>query len=112
MYDFDVIPLAVNNIGSIVPHLSQYLTGQQSGASNIPKIRKTKYIVDPTDGDGGVRWADGDIDNPNTRRDMYAYMYPEGSAFEIPFNANADGDLVTEYWPSVRTLIKNALTVK
>jgi hypothetical protein len=29
---------------------------------------------------------------------------------EVPINANPYGDLVTEYWTSVRVLIKQSLT--
>jgi LCP family protein required for cell wall assembly len=98
VYDFDPVPLAVNNIGSTVSDLSRFINNRTSGGIEMPKIRKTKYVCDPTCGDGGTRWVDGDIGNPNTKRDMEKGLYPNGAGIEIPFNANADGDLVTEYW--------------
>lgn len=109
VYDFDPVPLAVNNIGSTISDLSRYINDRTPGGVEMPKIRKTKYICDPTCGDGGIRWADGDIGNPNTQRDMQKGVYPNGAGMEIPFDANADGDLVTEYWTSVRTLIKGCV---
>lgn len=107
VYDFDPVPLAVNNIGSTVSDLSRYINNRTSGGIEMPKIRKSKYVCDPTCGDGGIRWVDGDTGNPNTQRDMQKGIYPSGAGIEIPFNANADGDLVTEYWTSVRVLIKS-----
>ncbi len=109
VYDFDPVPLAVNNIGSTVSELSRYIKDRPSGGIEMPKIRKTKYICDPTCGDGGTRWVDGDAGNPNTQRDMQKGLYPDGAGIEVPFNANADGDLVSEYWLSVRELVKTSL---
>ncbi len=109
VYDFDPIPLAVNNIGGTIPNLGRYLAARTSDGIDLPKINKTKYVADPSNGDGGVRWADGDVNNPFTKRDLQSGVYPEGSGITIPFDANANGDLTTEYWPSVRSLVKNSL---
>jgi len=78
----------------------------------MPQIRRTSYICDPTCGDGGIRWVDGDTGNPNTQRDMQKGVYAPGAGMEIPFDANADGDLVSEYWTSVRGVVKNILLGK
>ncbi len=110
VYDFDPVPLAVNNIGSTVSDLSRFINNRTPGGIEMPKIRKTKYVCDPTCGDGGTRWVDGDIGNPHTQRDMQKGLYPDGLGIEIPFEANADGDLVTEYWRSVRGLIRDTVS--
>jgi hypothetical protein len=112
VYDFDPVSLAVNNIGATAGELKKYLDNKQTGGLQMPQIRKTTYICDPTCGDGGIRWVDGDTGNPNTIRDMQKGVYPPGGGIEIPFDANADGDLVTEYWTSVRAVIKNILMSK
>jgi hypothetical protein len=109
VYDFDPVSLAVNNIGATVAELKRYLDHNQTSGLQMPQIRRTTYICDPTCGDGGIRWVDGDTGNPNTIRDMQKGVYPLGAGIEIPFDANADGDLVTEYWTSVRAVIKKAL---
>lgn len=109
VYDFDPIPLAVNNIGTTAAELKKYMDTKPASGLAMPQIRKTSYICDPTCGDGGIRWVDGDIGNPNTARDIQKGVYPEGAGMEIPFNANADGDLVSEYWTSVRAVVKNIL---
>jgi hypothetical protein len=112
VYDFDPASLAVNNVGSIASDLGKYVNSRQASGIEMPKIRKTKYLCDPTCGDGGVRWVEGDIGNPNTQRDMQKGIYPNSAGMEIPYNANADGDLITDYWLSVRSLVKNALLEK
>jgi hypothetical protein len=100
-YDFAPVPLIVNNIGAILPHLKEL--GSKEGA--IPTLGRSLYVVDPCCGDGGVRWADGDP-NAITKRDLAAGVYPDaGKGTQIPFNANPYGDLVQEYWPSVRRLV-------
>ncbi len=109
VYDFDPVPLAVNNIGATVVELRKYMDNKPSGGLQMPQIRKTSYVCDPTCGDGGIRWVDGDTGNPNTLRDLQKGVYPPGAGMEVPFEANADGDLVTEYWPSVRAVVKNIL---
>lgn len=109
VYDFDPVPLGVNNIGSTVSDLNRYVNNRTAGGIEMPKIRKTKYVCDPTCGDGGTRWVDGDVGNPNTVRDMQKGLYPQGAGMEIPFDANAEGDLITEYWASVRSLIRDSL---
>jgi LCP family protein required for cell wall assembly len=110
VYDFDPVPLAVNNIGSTVSDLSRFMNNRTPGGSEMPKIRKSKYVCDPTCGDGGTRWVDGDIGNPNTQRDIQKGLYPDGAGIEVPFDANAEGDLVTEYWGSVRGLIRDTVS--
>lgn len=109
VYDFDPIPFAVNNIGGTLPNLGRYLAARTSSGINLPKISKTTYVADPSNGDGGVRWADGDVNNPFTKRDLESGVYPAGAGLTIPYDANANGDLITEYWPSVRSLVKNTL---
>lgn len=112
VYDFDPVSLAVSNIGSTAGELKKYMDNKQTGGLQLPQIRKTSYICDPTCGDGGIRWVDGDTGNPNTIRDVQKGVYPPGAGMEIPFDANADGDLVTEYWTSVRAVVKNILLGK
>ncbi|MBI5301166.1 MAG: LCP family protein [Chloroflexi bacterium] len=108
-YDFDVIPLAVNNIREATASLDK-LSKSSSRQVQLPKIGRTLYIVDPAHGDGGVRWVEGDaIENPISKKDIETNIYPH-LAYEVPSGANPYGDLVTEYWRPVRVLLRDRLT--
>jgi hypothetical protein len=88
----------------VIPFAEKMRSG--GGYLKMPKIDTSVYVVDPAQGDGGVRWVEGDVAvNPITKRDfeMGVYVNPY---FEIPLNANPYGDQVTEYWGSVRDLVK------
>ena len=99
--DFAPLPLVVDTIGATIPHLKEL--GNHEAA--IPALGRSLYVVDPCCGDGGVRWADGDP-NAITQRDLAAGVYPDaGKGTQVPFGANPYGDLVSEYWPSVRRLV-------
>jgi hypothetical protein len=75
----------------------------------LPRINQSKYIVDPAQGDGGVQWVGANAAvNSLTRKDVEDGVYPSMD-MEIPINANPYGDLPTEYWTSVRTLVETAL---
>ncbi len=106
VYDFDPLPLIVNNIGSTTASLSRANT---SGEIQMPKIYRSKYIVDPAHGDGGVQWVTANAaHNPITKRDIDNGVYPSRD-MEVPITANPYGDLPSEYWSSVRTLVKISL---
>ncbi len=107
-YDFDVIPLAVNNIREATASLDKL--SKSSRQAQLPKIGRTVYIVDIAHGDGGVRWVEGDArENPISKKDLDSGVYPH-LAYEVPGGSNPYGDLVTEYWGPVRKLIFNKLT--
>ncbi len=110
-YDFDPVALFVNNLGEIITGAGNVLASKGSCELGASKIAKTIYIVDPSVGDGGVQWVSANAaSNPITRRDLERGLYPgDGWGVEIPFDANPYGDLVTEYWGSVRALIKQKL---
>lgn len=75
----------------------------------LPEIDSALYIVDPCCGAGGVRWVNGDP-YPLTQADISQGVYPDkGESTQIPFDANPYGDLATEYWGSVRTLVRQFL---
>ncbi len=111
-YDFDPVALVINNIGGLgsgLPELFKY----QTCSFGAPRLNQTKYIVDPGSGgsDGGVRWAQADATlNPITRRDIDSEVYEAGGlGVAVPLDGNPYGDLVTDYWSSVRALVKQTM---
>jgi hypothetical protein len=107
VYDFDPLALIVNNIGNTTASLHRTVT--QSDEMDLPRIDRSRYIVDAAHGDGGVQWVTPNaVDNPITQKDIDAGVY-KPIDFEVPLNANPYGDLVTEYWTSVRTLVRYTL---
>jgi hypothetical protein len=103
--DFDPSALIVNNIGAMLGNLDK-LISQRSSGFPMPAIERTTYIVDPAQGDGGVQWVNANAAvNPITRRDIDARVYPNLD-YEVPIDANPYGDLPSEYWTSVRTLVR------
>jgi hypothetical protein len=103
-FDFDPISMLVNNLSSIAN------ISASSQNARLPQIRKTIYIVDPAQGDGGVQWINANAAmNPITQRDIAAGVYAALDT-AIPFDANPYGNLVTEYWQSVRAVVKQSLT--
>ncbi len=109
VYDFDPIPLMVNNIGSTTASLQKSLATNAGSEMRMPKIDQSKYIVDPAHGDGGVQWVNANAAvNPVTKKDIDAGVYTSLD-LEVPINANPYGDLVSDYWTSVRVLTKRTL---
>lgn len=105
-YDFDIVALGVNNIGNITSRLGTVTSQRPSADAFMPEINKTIYIADPANGDGGVQWVGANAAvNPITQRDLQdgKYMTPD---MTIPLDANPYGDLVTGYWPSVRSIVR------
>lgn len=87
--DFDFAPEAL-----VLKMLAGAADGyQRSEGLGFPDFGKKIYLVDGAHGDGGVRWA----------KEYLWYM-------EIPIGIlNPNGDLVKEYWPSVRAKVKELL---
>ncbi len=109
-YDFDPIPLMVNNVGSTVASIGKFVGKDRSDGVQPPQIKKSIYVVDPAHGDGGVQWVNANaVVNPITKKDIDAGVYASLD-MEVPINSNPYGDLVTGYWTSVRTLVKQTLT--
>ncbi len=107
-YDFDPIALIVTNIGQTIGNLSKLVN--KDGASPMPRIQKSIYIVDPAHGEGGVQWITANAAvNPITKKDIDSGVY-NAMDIEVPINANPYGDLVIEYWPSVRQVVREAIT--
>ncbi len=107
-YDFDPVTLLAGNIG-------QFASGQpvsnQPCNLGAPQLGQSKYIVDPQSGDGGVRWAESDATvNPIAQKDIATGVYEAGGlGVAVPLDGNPYGDLVTDYWPSVRVLVKQTI---
>lgn len=100
--DFDPLALVVQTI-TTMPNAS--FTRELT----LPKINRSLYIVDAAHGDGGVQWVNANAaENPITQKDIEAGVYIT-LAMAVPLNANPYGDLVTGYWTSVRTLVKETL---
>jgi hypothetical protein len=109
VYDFDPFALIVNNIAGTATNL-HHAAAQADDDVQFPRIDRSRYIVDAAHGDGGVQWVTPNaVDNPITQKDIDAGVY-KPIDFEVPLNANPYGDLVTEYWTSVRRLVKHALS--
>ncbi|MBI5030587.1 MAG: LCP family protein [Chloroflexi bacterium] len=107
-YDFDPVPLVVNNLRETASSVGK-LTQSTSHEIRMPTIRRSIYVVDPAHGEGGVRWVEGDaLENPIAKKDIETGVYPH-LAYEVPSGANPYGDLVTEYWGPVRSLVKSTL---
>ena len=109
-YDFDPLALLVSNLGDVISSAGRFAKGEgcDLGAS---RIRKSIYVVDPTVGDGGVQWVSMEVlTNPIAKRDLESGVYPAADVgMELPINSNPYGDLITEYWQAVRSLVKQIL---
>ena len=112
-YDFDPLSLLVTSLPDVISSAARFAKGEgcDLGAS---RIGKTLYVVDPTVGDGGVQWLSMEVlTNPIAEKDVASGVYPQvGEGIELAINGNPYGDLVTQYWPSVRSLVKQSLTLK
>lgn len=109
-YDFDPLSLLVRNIGqaAFVPQAQAVDRPCNLGG---PRIDRSRYIVDPQSGDGGVRWAQSDATvNPVAQKDIDAGVYGAGGlGVAVPLDGNPYGDLVTGYWASVRALVRQTI---
>jgi len=112
VYDFDPLPLLVHNIGGVSAWLAQNNSAASTAPMRLPKINQSKYIVDSAHGDGGVQWVTANAAiNPITQKDLEQGVYTSLD-MEVPIYANPYGDLVSEYWTSVRRLVRYTLTAK
>jgi len=102
--DFEPEAILLHNLGNVAGIAKSLVTSTEE---QLPEITDTLYIVDSAHGDGGVQWVNAS-QAPAIKREMASGRYPD-RALEVPLNANPDGDLVTEYWPSVRALVRNRL---
>ncbi len=109
-YDFDPVALAVSNVTSTLPEIGRYVSEGKRGGFGLPQIRRTIYVVDASHGDGGVQWvrSDAHFGNVIAQQDIQSGVY-DTLDYEVPIGGNPYGDMVTDYWFSVRTLVKGAL---
>jgi hypothetical protein len=111
-YDFDHTTLIKNQIGSVAMNLGKYaVTSKSSKAAgtSFPRLNKRRYIVDKTQGDGGVRWVDPKADDPYIRADIQNGVYAHFD-MEVPYNGNPyAANLARDYWCSTRSLVQTAL---
>jgi LytR_cpsA_psr family len=112
-YDFDPVRLLASNIPGVISSAARYAQGEgcDLGAS---RIGRTLYVVDSAVGDGGVQWlAMAVLSNPIAKKDLESGVYPnDKEAIELPVNGNPYGDLIGQYWPSVRLLVKQRLALE
>lgn len=111
-YDFDHTTLIKNQIGNVAVNLGKYaVTRKARTVDNLgfPRFNKRYYIVDKTQGDGGVRWVNPAVDDPYMRADIQAGVYANFD-MEVPYNGNPyAADLANDYWCSTRSLVQTAL---
>ncbi len=103
-FDFKVEDLLLNQL-ALVPGLAQAALSDQSAM--LPEIRRAIYVVDSAHGDGGVQWVTAS-ESAIVKAELALGRYPD-RAVEVPLNPNPYGDLVTQYWGSVRSLVKESL---
>jgi len=106
-FDFEAEELLIGHIG-LVPGMAQAALGNQR--TTLPQISHAIYIVDSAHGDGGVQWVTAS-ESPMIKSELALGRYPD-QAVEVPLNPNPYGDLVTEYWGSVRSLVKKSLLAR
>ncbi len=112
--DFDVQALLSGNLSVVAGVIDSILS---NGLSSIkmPEIARELYIVDARSGDGGVQWAsiNGALFNPIIKRHIESGRIPNGGRdLEVPLSDDADPDaedLVKDYWPAVRTRVRQFL---
>ena len=104
-FDFEAEELLIDHIG-LVPGVAQAALGNQGTA--LPEISQAIYVVDSAHGDGGVQWVTAS-ESPMIKSELALGRYPD-RAVEVPLNPNPYGDLVTQYWGSVRSLVKTSLS--
>jgi LytR_cpsA_psr family len=109
-YDFDPVALLAGNLGRLASGLQASPPDRACGFGG-PRIDRSTYIVDPQSGDGGVRWVQSDATvNAVTQKDIAAGVYGAGGlGVAVPLDGNPYGDLVADYWPSVRVLVKQTI---
>jgi hypothetical protein len=110
-YDFDHTTLVKNQVGEIVVNLGKYAAADhaQKSSAVFPRFNKRKYMVDKTQGDGGVRWVNPNVEDPYMRADVKNGVYPNYD-MEVPYNGNPySADLANDYWCSTRSLVQTAL---
>ncbi len=109
VYDFDPFTLVVKNVNETTIAINKFMAREKSSGFTAPQINSSLYVVDPAHGDGGVQWVAANAAvNPITKRDLEAGIYTSPDV-EVPINANPYGDLVSEYWTSVREVVKRTL---
>jgi len=109
-FDFDPLGLLVSRLSDVVSNAGRFADGEGCDLS-ASRLGRTLYVVDPTVGDGGVKWVSMEVlTNPIAKRDLESGVYPNaGMGMELPLNSNPYGDLIAEYWQSVRLLVKQQL---
>lgn len=109
-YDFDPAMLLIGNLGQLVS-ASRASNQDRPCRLDAPRIDRSKYIVDPQSGDGGVRWAQSDATvNPVAQKDIAAGVYQAGGlGVAVPLDGDPYGNLVTDYWASVRLLVRRTI---
>ncbi|MCL5783868.1 MAG: LCP family protein [Patescibacteria group bacterium] len=106
--DFDTKALLLNQLLNL-PNILRRTDNNAAGETVVPKIEQTVYVVDAMSGDGGVQWVTAS-ENPVMKDDLQKHVYVD-KAMAVPIDANPYArDLVKEYWPSVRKLIREKLS--
>jgi hypothetical protein len=103
-FDFEPESIFIHNLGGMATIAKSIFIGSEE---TLPEVARTVYIVDSAHGDGGVQWVNAS-QAPAIKAEVAAGLYPD-RAIEVPLNANPHGHLPTEYWPSVRALVKKTL---
>lgn len=122
VYDFDAVSFIVSNLGRAQEILEKFNRRGTNIDLGFPEIRHSLYIVDKccsADLDKEnmpVHWADS-IDRPQEeeiKKDWGAGVFDktvggQKLAYEVPFGGNPYGDLISEYWQTVRAWVRRRL---
>ncbi|MDP3888435.1 MAG: LCP family protein [bacterium] len=109
--DFNMQDLLLGNLASVGDLFGNALKAKLFGEdlSFMPQINKNVYIVDRSQGDGGVSWVKGS-QNPLTQQEYASGFYTDPN-MEIPGGGNPYAeDLINDYWKTIREKVKELLT--
>lgn len=115
-WDFDSTGIVVNELLSISTEQVKRSLAGRVWEMGLPPITVEKYIVDKAqdaDRDEAVRWVSPNIseeEDPFIFNDFKNGVYASGLGIEVPYRGNPYGNTVSDYWGSVRRVVRKVLT--
>jgi hypothetical protein len=115
-WDFDSTGIVINELLSISTEQVKRSLAGKVWEIGLPTITVEKYIVDKAqdaDRDEAVRWVSPSIseeEDPFIYNDFKNGVYASGLGIEVPYRGNPYGNTVSDYWVSVRKVVRRVLT--